>query len=266
MEHRLVLFDSGIYRERVEPALKDFFAGGAEGAILHLLQETNQRAAENEALRRRLLSMNIEPGQSIIRLLTGFSLDDDFAVMEAGVSRRALEQYVSGAVVYELLAVLCIPNLPGIHPEQPIGDGAFLSHVQEHSAWMGNALTGGLVGKGERLQFALGMQSEALQRPDQERLLAELKALPAPDPRAGNEKRVAELKNKLPRLGTAGLISRVLESQAGRFLEAGAGDSVADQIANLKRMLEASLADPNLTVLFTLRDLGVNVSSNRSRN
>jgi hypothetical protein len=253
MEHCLVLFDSQAYRERVEPALKDFFAGGAEGGILRLLQETGQQVSESEPLRKRLLSKNIEPGQSIIRLLTGFSLDDNFAVVEAGPSRRALEHYVSGPVIYELLTVLCIPNLPGIHPEQPISDGAFLSHVEEHSAWIREAFRGGLLGKGERLVFPLGMQSEAMQRPDQGRLLSELEALPPPDPRAGNEKRVADLKNKLPRFGTAGLIAKVFESQAGRVLQAGPGEGVADQIGNLKRMLEASLADPNLTVLLTLQ-------------
>ena len=97
------------------------------------------------------------------------------------------------------------------------------------------------------------MQSEALLRADRERLLAELKALPPPDPHAGNEKRVAEFSRKLPRFGTAGLIARVIESQAGRVLPAGIGESVADQIANLKRMLEASLADANLTVLLAVR-------------
>jgi hypothetical protein len=252
MENFLVLFDIQAYRVRVEPALKDFFAGGMEGAILQLLQETNQRVSADESLRRLLISRNIEPGQSIIRLLTGFSLNDDFSMQEAGPTRRALENYVSGPVVYELLAVLCIPDLPGIHPEQSIGDGAFLSHVQEHSAWTRDAFSGGLLGKGERLAYPLAMQSEALRREDRERLLAELRALPAPDPRAGNEKRVAELGHKLARMGTAGLIAKVIESQAGRVLPAGRGESVAEQIANLKRILEASLADPNLTVLLTL--------------
>src|SRR5260221_6406681 len=127
MENFLVLFDIQAYRERVEPALRDFFAGGVEGPILQLLQETSQLVSDNESLRGRLSSRNIEPGQSIIRLLTGFSLNDDFSVMEAVQSRRALEDYVSGPVVYELLAVLCIPDLPDIHAEQSIGDGAFLS-------------------------------------------------------------------------------------------------------------------------------------------
>jgi hypothetical protein len=45
----------------------------------------------------------------------------------------------------------------------------------------------------------------------------------------------------------------MFESQAGRILPAAPGESVADQIANLKRMLEASLADPNLAILFTLQ-------------
>jgi len=48
-------------------------------------------------------------------------------------------------------------------------------------------------------------------------------------------------------------LAKVLESQAGRVLQAGPGESVADQIGNLKRMLQASLADPNLTVLFALQ-------------
>jgi len=53
MDPSLVLFDMSAYRGRIEPTLKDFFAGGAEGAILHLLQETNRRVTENETLRRR---------------------------------------------------------------------------------------------------------------------------------------------------------------------------------------------------------------------
>src|SRR5439155_515674 len=134
MDPSLVLFDMSAYRGRIEPTLKDFFAGGAEGAILHLLQETNRCVTENEPLRRRLA-------------------------------------------------------------------------------------------------FPLGMQSEAMRSSDRERLLAELKSLPALDPRAGNEKRVADLKSKLPRFGTAGLIAKVLESQARRILPAGAGESVADRIA-----------------------------------
>src|SRR6266446_3569212 len=187
MDPSLVLFDIGAYRGRIEPTLKDFFAGGAEGAILHLLQETNRRVTENETLRRRLLLRGIEPGQSIIRLLTGqspLSLDDDLSMLGTRESRQALEHYVSGPVVYEVLAILCIPDLPGIHPQQDLGDGAFLSHLLQHSAWIQNAFSGGLLGQGERLAFPLGMQSEAMRSADRERLLAELKSLPAPDPRA----------------------------------------------------------------------------------
>ncbi len=249
MGQSLVLFDYKTYRERIQPVLRAFFAGGSEGPLLQLLQETNQRVSMDEASRRRLTEMNIEPGQSIIRLLTGFSLDDDLAPIAAGPSRSALEQYVSGPVVYELLAVLCIPSLPGINPRQILDDGAFLSHLVDNSAWIAEAFSGGLAGKGERLEFSLGMHSEAMAREDRERLLEELKALPAPDPKAGNEKRVADLRARMPRFGTAGLIARVLESQADRVLKPRRGESVADQIANLRLMLEASLTDPNLTVL-----------------
>src|SRR5207245_4620162 len=129
----------GAYRGRIEPTLKDFFAGGAEGAILHLLQETNRCVTDNELLRRRLLSRGIEPGQSIIRLLTGqspLSPDDDLAMLGTRESRQALEQYVSGPVVYELLAILCIPDLPGIDPRQNLGESAFLCHLLQHSAWI----------------------------------------------------------------------------------------------------------------------------------
>ena len=255
MDPSLVLFDMSAYRGRIEPTLKDFFAGGAEGAILHLLQETNRCVTENEPLRRRLLLRGIEPGQSIIRLLTGqspLSPDDDLAMLGTRESRQALEQYVSGPVVYELLAILCIPDLPGIDPQQNLGESAFLCHLLQHSAWIQNAFSGGLLGQGERLAFPLGMQSEAMRAADRERLLAELKSLPAPDPRAGNEKRVADLKSRLPRFGTAGLIAKVIESQAGRILPAGAGESVADRIANLQRMLQVSLSNTDLTVLYQM--------------
>jgi len=256
MDPSLVLFDMSAYRGRIEPTLKDFFAGGAEGAILHLLQETNRGVTENELLRRRLLSRGIEPGQSIIRLLTGqspLSVDDDLSMLETRESRQALEQYVSGPVVYELLSILCIPDLPGIDPQQHLGDSAFMSHLLQHSAWIENAFSGGLLGQGERLAFPLGMQSEAMRPVDRERLLAELKTLPPPDPRAGNEKRVAGLKSKLPHFGAAGLIAKVLESQAGRILPAGAGESVAGRTANRQLMLQASLSNPNLTVLYPLQ-------------
>ena len=156
MDHSLVLFDMGAYRGRIEPTLKDFFAGGAEGAILHLLQETNRGVTENELLRRRLLSRGIEPGQSIIRLLTGqspLSPDDDLSMLGTTESRQALEQYVAGPVVYELLATLCIPDLPGIDPRQNLGDSPFLSHLLQHSAWIQNAFSGGLLGQGDRLAF-----------------------------------------------------------------------------------------------------------------
>jgi len=129
MDPSLVLFDMSAYRGRIEPTLKDFFAGGAEGAILHLLQETNRCVTENEPLRRRLLLRGIEPGRSIIRLLTGqspLSTDDDLSKLGTKESRQALEHYVSGPVVYELLAILCIPDLPGIDPQQNLGDSPFL--------------------------------------------------------------------------------------------------------------------------------------------
>ena len=156
MDPSLVLFDMSAYRGRIEPTLKDFFAGGAEGAILHLLQETNRCVTENEPLRRRLLLRGIEPGQSIIRLLTGqspLSPDDDLSMLGTTESRQALEQYVAGPVVYELLAILCIPDLPGIDPRQNLGDSGFLSHLLQHSAWIQNAFSGGLLGQGERLAF-----------------------------------------------------------------------------------------------------------------
>ena len=60
------------------------------------------------------------------------------------------------------------------------------------------------------------------------------------------------MKSRLPRFGTAGLIAKVLESQAVRILPAGAGESVADRIANLQRMLQVSLSNTDLTVLYQM--------------
>ena len=65
-----ILFDMKLYRDRILPPLKSFFAGGSEAALLTLLQESNQRLAADDAARSRLFEQNIEPGQSIIRLLT----------------------------------------------------------------------------------------------------------------------------------------------------------------------------------------------------
>ena len=255
MDHHLALFDIESYRVRVEPPLANFFAGGSEAAILHLLEETNRLVAADEALRQRLQSRNIEPGQSIIRLLTGQdSIDDHLTVLETPPSRQALERYVSGPVVYELLAILCIPNLPGLNVEQHLGDGAFLSFLREHSAWIENAFTGGLFGKGTRLRFPLGLQSEAIERTDRERLLAELKALPEPDPRAESDRRLSEMGKKVSRLvltrGSIGMLARAFDVKGGPV--DSPGETFAAQLANLKRLLEASLRDPNLTVLLSL--------------
>jgi hypothetical protein len=262
LDYYLVLFDMQWYTGRVEPTLREFFAGAPEGFLLPLLEESNRRASQSEAVRKRLLSHNIEPGQAIIRILTGqelagASFADDLSLFEARESRPDLEVYVSGPVMYEILSALCIPDLPGIDPRQNIGDSALLSHLVEHSPWIERAFAGDVFGKGEPLRFPLGLQSELMGRSDAERLLAELKTLPPPDPRAGNEKRVEALRNVLSRItlrrGTAGLLAKMFESQAGRIVPAAPGESVADRIANLKRMLEASLADPNLAILFTLQ-------------
>jgi hypothetical protein len=261
-DYYLVLFDMQWYNGRVEPTLREFFAGAPEGFLLPLLEESNRRASGNEALRKRLLSHNIEPGQALIRILTGQELSgssfgDDLSLLEARESRPAMEVYVAGPVAYELLTALCLADLPGINPQQDIGDSALLSHLVEHSPWIENALTGEVFGKGEPLRFPLGLQSEVMRPSDVQRLLAELKAIPAPDPHAGNEKQVAALQNLLSRItlrrGTAGLLAKMFERHAGRIIPAAPGDSVADQMANLKRMLEASLADPNLAILFTLQ-------------
>jgi len=262
LDYYLVLFDMQWYTCRVEPTLREFFAGAPEGFLLPLLEESNRRASQSEAVRKRLLSHNIEPGQALIRILTGQELSsasfaDDLSLFEARETRPALEIYVAGPVAYELLTALCIPDLPGIDPQQNIGESALLSHLVEHSPWIERAFTGDVFGKGEPLRFPLGLQSEVMSRSDVERLLAELRTVPPPDPRTGNEKRVEALQNVLSRItlrrGTAGLLAKIFESQAGRILPAARGESVADQIANLKRMLEASLADPNLAILFTLQ-------------
>src|SRR6266853_1738024 len=111
MDHYLVLFDMRIYSARVKPALQEFFSSGAEGAILNLLEETNRAVTASEPLRRRLLARAIEPGQSIIRLLTGQSplpVDADPSTLGMRESRQSLEQYVAGPVVYELVSTLCI--------------------------------------------------------------------------------------------------------------------------------------------------------------
>ncbi len=212
MDYFLALFDLDAYRTRVEPVLNGFFAGAPEGILLPLLEESNRRVSQSESLRKRLLEHNIEPGQSIIRILTG----DEVSLIEAQENRPAIEVYVSGPVVYEILAALCIPDLPGIDAEQDIGDSPLRSHLIEHSAWIESAFTGAVFGKGEPLRFPLGLQSEILRRADVERLLAEVNSIPLPGPRPGAE----------------GLLVR---------------------ISNLQRMLEAGLADPKLGILFTLR-------------
>src|ERR1700683_5000256 len=193
LDYYLVLFDMQWYTSRVEPTLREFFAGAPEGFLLPLLEASNRRASESEAVRQRLLSHNIEPGQAIIRILTGQELSaasfaDDLAMFEARESRPALEVYVSGPVMYEILSALCIPDLPGIDPRQNIGESALLSHLVEHSPWIERAFTGDVFGKGEPLRFPLGLQSEVMRRSAVELLLAELKTLPPPDPRAGDEK------------------------------------------------------------------------------
>jgi hypothetical protein len=261
-DYHLVLFDMQWYAGRVEPTLREFFSGAPEGLLLPLLEESNRRVLRNEALRKRLLSHNIEPGQALIRILTGqefssSSFADERSLLEARESRPSLEVYVSGPVVYELLTALCLPDLPGIDPQQNISESALLSHLVEHSPWIESAFTGDVFGRGEPLRFPLGIQSEVVRPSDVARLLEELKTIPPPDPRAGNEKQVAALRNLLSRItlsrGTAGLLARIFESQAGRIIPAAPGESLADRIANLKRMLEASVADPNLAVLFTLQ-------------
>jgi hypothetical protein len=262
LDYYLVLFDMQWYNGRVEPTLREFFAGAPAGLLLPLLEESNRRATRSEAVRKRLLSHNIEPGEAIIRILTGqeisgASFADDLSLFEARESRPALEVYVSGPVMYEILTALCIPELPDINPQQNIGESALLSHLVEHSPWIERAFTGDVFGQGDPLRFPLGLQSEVMRPSDAGRLLAELKAMPPPDPRAGNEKQVAALRNVLSRItlrrGTAGLLAKMFESQAGRIIPAAPGERVADQIANLKRMLESSLADPTLAILFTLQ-------------
>jgi hypothetical protein len=261
LDYYLILFDMQWYASRVEPTLREFFAGAPEGILLPLLEESNRRSSQNEPLRKRLLAHNIEPSQAIIRILTGQELygasADHLSMLTARETRPAMEVYVSGPVAFELLTALCVADLPGIDPQQNIGDSALLSHLVEHSPWIESAFTGDVFGKGEPLRYPLGLQSEVMRPSDVERLLAELKSVPAPDPRLGSEKQVAALKNVLSRItlrrGTAGLLARIFESLAGRIIPAAPGDSVADRIANLKRMLEASLADPNLVILFTLQ-------------
>jgi hypothetical protein len=262
LDYYLVLFDMHWYTGRVEPTVREFFAGAPEGFLLPLLEESNQRVLQSEAVRKRLLSHNIEPGQAIIRILAGqeissASFADDLSLFEVRESRPAVEVYVSGPVMYEILTALCIPDLPGIDPQQSIGESALLSHLVEHSTWIERAFTGDVFGKGDPLRFPLGLQSEVMRRSDVERLLAELKTIPAPNPHAGNERQVAALQNVLSRItlrrGTAGLLAKMFESQVGRIIPAAPGESVADRIANLKRMLEASLADPKLAILFTLQ-------------
>src|SRR5579863_1579753 len=171
LDYYLVLFDMQCYTCRVEPTLREFFAGAPEGFLLPLLEESNRRAAQSEAVRKRLLSHNIEPGQAIIRILAGQELSsasfaDDVSLYEARESRPALEVYVSGPVMYEILTTLCIPDLPGINPQQNIGDSALLSHLVEHSRWIESAFTGDVFGKGEPLRFPLGLQSELMSRSD----------------------------------------------------------------------------------------------------
>jgi hypothetical protein len=262
LDYYLVLFDMQWYAGRVEPTLREFFAGAPEGILLPLLEESNRRSSQNDALRKRLQSHNIEPGQAIIRILTGQELygaafAGDLSMLEARESRPAMEVYVSGPVAFELLTALCVADLPGIDPQQNIGDSALLSHLVAHSPWIESAFTGEVFGKGEPLRYPLGLQSEAMRRSDVERLLAELKSVPPPDPALGSEKQVAALRNVLSRItlrrGTAGLLAKMFESHAGRIIPAAPGDSLADRISNLKRMLEAGLADPNLVILFVLQ-------------
>jgi hypothetical protein len=155
----LVLFDRQTYTTRVAPALEAYAASGDPGLILPLLEQANRQAANSESLRERLLTHEIDLLQTTMRILTGEG---------------------SPAVANELVAALCVPDLPGITAEVSIADNPLTAYLFRYSAWIENAFTAGLFGRGEPLRFPLGMQSEIVSADDTRQLLQEMKHLSPP--------------------------------------------------------------------------------------
>ena len=148
--------------------------------------------------------------------------------------------YVSGPVAYEILALLH-SELPGINSQQNIGESALLSHLVEHSPWIESAFTGDVFGKGEPLRYPLGLQSEVMSRSDAERLLAELKDSSARSRAwvtSGRWRRCRIVLSRITlRRGTAESLAKISSRTPDASSRPAPGESVADRIANLKRML-----------------------------
>jgi hypothetical protein len=170
------LFDIAKYRQRVEPALKNYFATGDRTDILCLLEEAKQFSAHPSDLIQS--SINILQGTEFY----GPSVNHIPPSPEATTNRQDLDYYVRFTVVEELLEGLCLAKFDRHSAEQNMGRSALIPYLYKHSSWIENAFTGEILDTGTRLDFPLGEHAEIMSLETVETLLSELNSIPAPDP------------------------------------------------------------------------------------
>lgn len=170
------LFHISQYRERVEPALRNYFATGERGEIVGLLEEVKQLSTEPSTVIQS--SINILNGKEFYCP----SLKHVPSSPGATTSREDLDYHVRYAVKAELLQGLCVAKIDGHNAEQNMGRSPLIPYLYERSSWIESSFTGGILDTGTRLDFPLGEHAEVMASKTVETLLSELNAVPFPDP------------------------------------------------------------------------------------
>jgi len=170
------LFDVSQYGQRVEPALRKYFETSDCTDILLLLNEVKSGSRSDS-----------EMIQSSIDILNGVefygpSVSHIPTSPQSKTSREDLDTYVRWTVVSQVLEGLCVPHKDGGPWEQNMGRSALIPYLYEHSSWIEDAFTGGILDKGVRLDFSIGEHSEILAPETVKLLLSELHSVPRPDP------------------------------------------------------------------------------------
>ena len=169
------LFDLAQYRERVEPALQNYFASGEANDILRLLEEVRQRSGEASDLIQS--SISILNGSEFY----GPSFNHIPPAPGARTNRQDLDYYVRFTVVGQLVEGLCTVKIDGRSAEQNMGRSALVPYLYEHSSWIENLFTGEIYNAGTSLNFPPAEYAEIIASDTVKTLLSELNAIPQPD-------------------------------------------------------------------------------------
>ena len=173
-----------IYKEKVHPALKEFFKNGSTDKLIALIKEVQQKL-DSGSLEPNLGVWDKEICDEAIGILDNsvyYSTDGDYSNAKDGkkTSAKAKKSFVSDNLNLMLVMALCVPRGEKFNSEQDLTNTSFAHSFYEKSSWFEDLVSGEKSLHGEKLFVVVGEHSEIFSKDEIKEFLKQLQMIEPP--------------------------------------------------------------------------------------